>query len=367
MAKQMEYEIDDTPEPVESDDDGEDVTVSLADRGKKIPKNNQSDAELFDDLPNGIKFPERDADDEDDGIDDDNRGNRADPEDEDLDDDQEGDLEEPVRQRGETRDKFQRRLMRERRLRQEAEEDARTSNDNYRRLETKLDTLLATQNVQATTAELDRKIEKAQAELVGVRAAMLAATEAGESVKVIELTEKLTDLKADIKQAEADKVTAKVTADKAAEAAKVVKDAPQQNRHTVRWMRQHGQTYRTDPVFKAAAEAADKFLAQNGSNPNSEEHFEKLNKLLAKRFPEEFPHIKGKTGQNRRRAPIGGGDDDAGPTQQRKANTGDIEVKGSKARLTQSHLRIMRQFGMDPENANDVAAFVSENMPRKKR
>ena len=368
-----EYEIVDDGPDADEQDDGEGLTATLGERNDRAQKHskNKSDAELFDDLPNGIKFkdetPPEDEDDALDEEDDDNRGNRADPDEDD--EDQEGDLEDAPRQRrGESKDKFQRRLMRERRLRQEAEEDARTSQEAYTRLESKLDAFMAGQNVAQTTAELDRKIDASKAKLVDVRAQLLAATEAGETAKVIDLTEKMTDLKAEIRQAEADKSTAKATADKATEAAKVAKAAPQQNRHLTRWMRQHGQSYRTDPVFKAAAEAADKQLATSGSNPNTELHFEELNKILAKRFPEEFPHIKaGKKALNRNRAPIGGGEDEAPTGQRRRTNTGDIEVKGNKARLTGRHLKIMRDFGLDPESPNDVAAFVRENAPRKNR
>lgn len=353
------YEIADESD-LDDADDGLDADTKQA-RAQEHSKK-KSDAELFDELPNGIKFKDEPPEDADDADEDEDEDLERDDEDEEPEDD------EPVQRRGEPKDKFQKRLMRERRLRQEAEDDARSSNENYRRLEgdiKELKSLLVTNN---TTAELDKKIEGLTSKLIDVRAALKAAVEAGETDKQLELTEKLSDIKADIRNTETAKEAAIKGAEAAAKVEETKRNATPENRHLQRWLRQHGELFRSDPVFKAAAEAADKQLAIKGSVPNSEEHFKALNKILAKRFPEEFPNERGKDGKNIRRAPIGGGDEDsAPPAKGRQRYNGDIQVKGGKASLSKQHEKIMRDFGMDPDDPKDRATFVRENAPRKKR
>lgn len=369
MAKrrqESQYEIvDDDSSDLDSDmDDGEGLEADISPDKAQAHSKTKSDKDLFDDLPNGIKF--KDA---------------PEPEDEDESEEDDEDEEEPEEEEGEPEDepaedstptgkrKFQKRLMRERRLREEAEDDARASNENYSRLKGELSEIKSLLVQNKTASELDGKIATLREQEKQLRAQLRAAIEAGETENQFDLNEKLSDTKAEIRNAEQAKESALKSAEATAKADATARAAPTENRHLTRWMRQHGTLYKSDPVFKAAAEAADKHLASSGSAPNSEEHFLKLNKMLAKRFPEEFPNVRVKTKKelNRRRPPVGGGDTDSAPTRsERKRYNGDIQVRGNKAQLSNRHLKIMKDFGLDPDSPADVAGFVKDNAPRKR-
>jgi hypothetical protein len=371
MAKrkqEAQYEVvDDDSADLDSDmEDGDGLEADVDPERAQAHSSKKSDKELFDDLPNGIKFKDEPADESDDEDDEDEDEDfERDDEDEDEDEDEE---DEPVQRRGESKDKFQRRLMRERRLRNEAEEDARASNENYRRLEGELSEIKSLLVQNNTSAELQVKIDGLKQKEAQLRKELKEAIEAGETDKQFDINEKLSDVKADIRNTEASKEAALKNTEALQKAEKAKREALPENRHLQRWMRQHGTLYRKDPVFKAAAEAADKELARTGSVPNSEEHFEKLNRILARRFPEEFPNVKIKKKElNRRRPPVGGGDEDSAPTSKtRRKYTGDIEVKGKTARLSARHLKIMKDFGMDPDDPKDVQNFIRDNLPRKR-
>lgn len=270
------------------------------------------------------------------------------------DDDDEDDL------RSGSNEQWRRRLARERRLRDEAEQDASHYQQEFQRVDKRLDEISRKLESQKSSGELDRKIDGLIGTVGKIKEDLKAATEAGDTDKIIDLQEKLSDTKAELKLAEYQKAQVKEAA--SAAAADTTKTAPAPNRHLTRWMRQHGRRYNSDEVFKRSAETISAQLIREGFPANDPDHFTELNKRLASMFPKEFP----KGNQARRRPPIGSGEESGAPERtEGRGDKLDIRVRGNRAQLTREHESIMRKFGMDPEDAEDRKAFVRENITRK--
>ncbi len=353
----------------DTDDDLPSRTITLKDKEKQQDSGNDAD---FDELPNGIKFdesdnpieeddedfeeprsknPSKDEDEEDDELD-------ADIQEDDSNDEEDDDI-------GNVRDKseFTKRLMRERRLREEAELDAEAHKRNYDALNKRVVDIEATVQSRISAEALQRQEGELNNRLLTLRAQKKAAIEAGETDQQILLDEEIADVVSDIKQGRRQQQEAEATAKEIAKTKTEIKPAP--NRHLTRWMRQNGDAYRTDDEFRAAAQIHDRNIKGEGYDENSPEYFEELSKRLKKRFPD----IVKKTSKTppRSKHPLEGSDAERTVVRRALANSLDIQVKGNKARLTKQHFRIMKNFGMDIEDPSDVNTFVRENLPKKRR
>lgn len=339
--------------------DAEDDLDAPVRRAPKNERDEQTDDELFDPLDRNIQFPE-DKDQEDDDVENEDTEDRGTDEDED----------EPVSRRARDEDdeddgrgseQWRRRLARERRLREEAESDADQYQQNFERVNKRLDEIAGKLETQKSTAELDVKIEGLKSELDKIKVALKAAVEAGDSDKVVDLQEKLSDVKGDIKIAEYQKTQVKTVVDAGKETPPVV------NRHLTRWMRQHGTKYRGDAVFKKAAEAISVELINEGYAGTDPEHFAMLDRRLSKLYPKEFPRIRSEG--RRSRAPISGDTDSGGapPRPRERGDNLDLKVRGNKVQLSKRHESIMEKFGMDPDDKADRLTFARENLPARKR
>ncbi len=164
------------------------------------------------------------------------------------------------------------RVLRERRLREEAEARQRETEARFAELNTKID-------LQAKETEWRSADEKADTELTTLKAQKAAAMEAGETSKVVDLDDKITDIKADKRAREAERTRLREAATKkpdAAAAAATKKLHPKAEA----WIEAHPQ-YKNNASFRAAATAADALLYQGGQNLNSDQYYVKLTKILA--------------------------------------------------------------------------------------
>lgn len=343
-------EIADDDEPVRGRE------VDLKDKPKRKP---ESDDEMFDPLDRNIVFPddeelEEEEEDEDEVED-------SDEEEESEDEDDSEDRED---RRANKKSDAAKRLARERRLKDEARDEADGLRENFKALEKEFANLKQVVESGTSEKEIDAKVGTITAELTKLKAEKVAAIEAGDSAKVADIDDKIIDARSELKMLENKKVEAKKAAEAAARAKPVTNV---QNRHLTKWLRSHGKTYRSDGVFKAAADATEKTVASDGYAPDTEDYYEEISKRLAKRFPEEFPDLKqGK--QKRRRPPVENDSDDAPATRRDRKDreVGGIKVRGNKAYLTPQNIKTMKAVGMDPSDPEDVKIFVRENVQLRK-
>lgn len=186
-------------------------------------------------------------------------------------------------------DSVRKRIQRERRLREEAEERQRTTEAQFAELNKKVD-------LQGKESEWTRADEKDDATLVDLRAKKVTALEAGETGKVVDLDDKITDVKADKRARDAERAKLR----EAAKAPVKTEEKPL-NPKAKAWIDAHPQ-YKDNASFRAATHAADQFLYQSGENLNSDGYYVKLTKMLAEKFniAEDDPYLKRKV------APRGG-------------------------------------------------------------
>lgn len=236
---------------------------------------------------------------------------------------------------------FEKRLARERRLLQEAREDTKEILAELRHFKEAV--------VKKTS---DDELVKARAStettLGRLRTELKAAFEDGNTDDQVRLTEEIADAKAELRTLEAD-------AKRAKEAEASAPETGRSQRAAQQWIRKHAR-YHTDPVFRAAAIALDKQLIATGSDNATAEHYEGIDKELARRFPEEYK--KSAAGQKRRESPVHGGRGNEGG---QRTIAGFVR-RGKKIIISAKQSDNMRRFGLDPDSPDDVKSYVRENL-----
>jgi len=344
-------EIADDDEPVRGRE------VDISDKPNKRKK--ETDDEMFDPLDRNIVFPDdEELDDEEENEDD-----SVDEDEEEVED--EDDTVDREDHRANRKSEAAKRLARERRLKDEARDEADGLRSDFNNLNKEFANLKQIVEGGNSEKEIDAQAATLKVELTKLRAEKIAAIEAGDTAKVADIDDKIIDARTDLKVLEVKRAEAKRVAEAAARA-KPANTTP--DRHLTKWLRSHGKTYRGDGVFKAAADATEKTVANDGFTPHTEEYYTEISKRLAKRFPEEFPDIK--DGKNRRRRPPVENDGDEAPASRRdrkgREEPGGIRVRGGKAYLSPQNIKTMQAVGMDPNNAEDVKIFVRENVQLRK-
>lgn len=296
---------------------------------KKKPAEQEADEEELDDAEDDSDEddePEVDTEKEDE------------PEVEDLDEDEEESAEE------EPNAKFRKRLARERRLREEERENNRELKDRLSKLERTLEIRANDDTFAQTSADLTRK-------LADLRAKLKQAKEDGETEAELTLTDELIEVKAELRQKDAEHKRAKETAKQQTEAAPSAVVA----RKATQWIRKH-QAFNADPVFAEFVRAVDRKLGKQGLDPETDEFYTALDKEVRKRYPEEYPAAKPQRRQNpptlnpRREG-----------TRKPPAASTDFATRNGKVRVTSRQLENMAKFGFNPKDPNDVRDYVLNN------
>lgn len=320
-------------------DDQDGVEVDLS----KAEKDDKDDDSPFDDLtPRKFleKADERRAAREAEASDED--------EEEDEEDDKDSDEDEPRSKGGHSN--FRKRLLRFERSLEEVRDENKELVERNRALEGRI-------AKRETDEELTKKKSEAEDKLKRIRKELAEAKESGSTAREIELTEEMADVKADLK-------TAERRAEDAKEVDKQAAPVTRQPRLARAWMRKHGR-FNSDPAFKAFVQATDKTIAAEGFDMEDESYYSELDKRVAKRFPEEFPNLKRKQEDGpRRRHPARGSDPDesqgGAPREQ-----GGFRRTRKGFQMSESQLKNMRRFGMDPDNEADRKAYVLNNVSKK--
>ena len=245
------------------------------------------------------------------------------------------------------------RIARERRLREELKADNSDLRDRLAQLEETVNSRASEEKFAASKVALSGKIETKRAEL-------LAAEESGDSAAKVRLIEELSDLKAELRTAEQQHETAVKAAEK-----KKTTASPIVARKVGQWKRRHPR-FNRDAVFGNFAVGVDRQLAsENRLDPESDEYYEELDRRIAERYPEEYKgqHQKKTKDRERPQHPSMGHRREGGDKRPpRKASGGEFEIgKDGRVKLTKEHVRIMRTFRLDPENAEDVRIFIRSN------
>lgn len=232
-------------------------------------------------------------------------------------------------------DRERRRANRERELREatqvrldriEAREDARANKDSFNEFE------------QETTGKLsDLRKKKAQ------------AIEEGDTEAQMDIDDQMLDLKADLRtrKSSLDEATARLDDIKDTTDGIEV-DVTKLGAKAQAWIAAHPE-FNTDGKFRRAVLAADNFITTSGSNPNTKKHYEKLEGLIAKDYPDYFP----KKRSSKRNKP-------AVTETGRKASK---KFTGSRRRgkvtLTSADKENMRRFSLDPSNPEHLRQYAA--------
>ncbi len=108
---------------------------------------------------------------------------------------------------------------------------------------------------------------------------------------------------------------------------------------------------KTKDVFVEATEYAykvDQKLVAEGFNPNEDEYFKEMDRRISKRYPELYAKKAGGNSKGNV-APVGQGSGSRTKT-----------TSGNKVRLTRADLETMRGFGLDPKNPTHLKAFAAQ-------
>lgn len=236
------------------------------------------------------------------------------------------------------------RIERERRMREEAEERSRRTEAELASISRKVD-------LQGKETEWAQADEKDTAELARLKALKVAALEAGETDKVVDLDDKITDVKVTTRTRDAERVKAREEAKKAP----VVPAGPT-NQKAKAWIDKHP-AYNSDPLFKKAANAADQALNAMGMNSQSDEYYVELTRILAKKFDVDQAYLKG--GKQNRGGPRGGGSQGVrgGNGQVRSGSNGRTSVT-----ITKEDKAMLASMGQDVDDPAVLRAYAREKV-----
>lgn len=345
MAKRQQ------PTIIEDSDDGS-ISIDLLPKSRKIsgtdedPIDTETGEELFADITPRLRGMQVDSEesDTDEEVDEDETEEEADEEEEVeapvVADEEEEEVEEGS-SRSRPRNKFEKRLDRERRLREEQADEIKALRERLEKQET-------SQKVRADDATFNSDKARLEAEIAKTREELEAAFESGESKDQARLTEKLGDLKQDLRTRESDHKRAKEAAPAA-----VTEDNTIVVTKVRQWIRKHPR-FNRDPEFMALVRATDKSVASAGFDPETDEFYAELDKRLKKRYPEEYP----KTGKRPSPPSSNPRTEGSAPT---KKKVGDFSARNGRVTLSRSDVENMRKFQLDPTNASDVRDYIVNN------
>jgi hypothetical protein len=239
------------------------------------------------------------------------------------------------------------RIERERRMRQEAEE-------RQRRTEAELAAVSRKVDLQGKETEWTSADEKDDTALADLRAKKVKALEEGKTEEVVDLDDKILDLKAAKRTRNDERI-------KLREAAKQAPEKPPgpANQKAAAWIEAHPK-YNSDQLFRKAANAADQALNAMGLNSQSDDYYVELSKILAKgRFAEDIDPRYLKKGGGRP-GPRG-----MGSTGVRPGNSGQVRTNPngrSSVVVTPSDKALLASMGQDPDDPAVIKSFAREKL-----
>lgn len=244
---------------------------------------------------------------------------------------------------------LQKRIQRANRLADEAREESRLLRERLDERERKDELAASTSKFEAYKRDTERKIED-------LRAKKVQAIENGETSEQARLDDEINDLRADLRYETRKHEDAKAELEKAATRRGA---SPITLTKVAQWKRRN-QLYGKNPAFTAAVNGIDGQLTAAGSNPESDEHYERLDRQLKKHFPQFY-----KKRPAPRRHPSDQTPREGSPGQRRRIEQGRPQIRNGRLQVPKSELtRIkanMVKFGMDPNDPKDVKEYLQNN------
>jgi len=247
--------------------------------------------------------------------------------------------------------KFRDRLSREQRAKKKAQDEARQIREQNARLEARLKKLESSHS-ERELSEIERNIGEIEKQLED-------AIEKGETKTQLQLTRKMTDLQAELKVSRKAAELMGDDDDRGSTQGGQPSGKPE-NPYADEWMEAHSDWYGMKGFERQTrlVNRLDKEIFKDGYDPNTEEYFEELDRRLKEKAPEVFDdevEAKDLTPSGKRNrdrppvAPTGSGED---------RTSGRTTGLGSKVVLDDNDFRVMRTFGLDPNDPETLKEFA---------
>lgn len=312
---------------LEVDFESSDNPIIRAARGERVddddwtPPEDAEDKETADD--------EDDSEDEDEDI-------EVEDEESDDDEDEPGEEEEDDEDKAYSKN-VQKRIERERQLRLKADQRLEAMERKFALREEK-------DKFVEFKAEQDAKLEK-------LLAKKEEAYEEGDSKAQARLDDEILEIKSEVRARKSDLERREKELEKAPADVDSGDDTPEPGR---KWLNKYPE-FHSNKRFQDAVLQADKMIARQGFDKNTDEYYEKIEDIVAVTFPNIVKTRKAKIStkrKTRRKKPAvgGGGKPGAGRTKSRRRG---------KVRLTKEDQANMRIFNLDPKNAEHVKEWVA--------
>jgi hypothetical protein len=220
----------------------------------------------------------------------------------------------------------------------EVDERLRAAQEEARAAREELDRFRA-QQADSERAASKEAVNRMVSEIEAVEAQLEEAIEAGDTKKQVRLTSQLTDLKA-----------RKLSVESRVEAEPV---KPARNPKVEGWMRRNDWYNQPGKErYTRLTNRLDREVAAEGYDPKSDDYWVELDTRLKREAPELFAEDKPERKRSGDRvAPVSG---DAGGTAKRSTD--------SRVRLERADFRVMRKFGLDPNNPKHVKEFARNKL-----
>lgn len=300
----------------------------------------EDDEDLDDEDESRRKARQDDDPDEDEGEEDDEDREDA-PEDED-----DEDSDEPTRGR---KSKWEKRLAREQRLREEDRAEIAELRRRVQERESK-DALAASES------EFNTFKTKTESKLDELKQKKVKAIEEGDTAAQVDLDEEITDLKVALRAKQQAHEEAK---ERLESAAKQRQSSPILLAKVSRWKRQHPE-YMSDASFRQDVDSIDNGLAKQGLDPESDEYYKALDKKLAKLYPKYYKRKDREEARPRRHPSAQVRSEGARPMQKRVQITADGKIRMPASELARIKKNIQK-FGLDPEDPANIREYVNNN------
>jgi hypothetical protein len=206
---------------------------------------------------------------------------------------------------------------------------------------------------EADEKKLSATREKIDQSLTDLRAQKREALEEGDTDKLLEIDEKIFDLRADLRNAETKAEEARRRLDESRRTGEVIDgiDLGKLTKEARSWIDDHPQ-FRTDEKFRRAVLAADQYLTAKGMNHQSKDYWQRLEREVSEDFPRYF-----KKKATVRRKPVSATAGSKGATVSEKS-----ERARGKVRITAEDKRNMIRFGFDPQNRDHLREWAAAKL-----
>lgn len=325
---------DDDYVPPKEDKDDDDA------KGKK--KGKKDDKFIDDDEEDDTLVELDDDEEEEEDLDDDDEEEEEGEEEEDDDDEEEEEEDDDEPGKKGYSKKVQARIDRERDIRLASEA---TSNARIAKLERENKLFKAQSTFKEEGIESDRKLR-------ALRKEKAEAIDEGDTEKQVDIDDKILDIKSDrkVKQFELKQLEDSIDDEADDEAGSVGTPAAGQ-----KWLEKYPQ-FHSNKKFQRGVLLADKMVAGQGLDKNTDKYYREMEKILAVQYPSIVKLTKVTTAKNKRKA--------AAAKKKKRGAVGGTQRAGTRrarsgvVRLTKSDQEQMEIFGMDPKNVKDVKAWA---------